>query len=97
MHNAAPNWNRHHHRQSFLRWVIYSERLAGEWNGMCRSRRDLYVSWERGRDTFDRLLIDADWSINNGAAPLPPIVSYLLQHYVLIYVLDIDTYSKDIL
>lgn len=28
--------------------------------------RDLYVNWERGRDTFDRLLIDADWSVNNG-------------------------------
>ena len=25
------------------------------------TRGDLYVSWERGRDTFDRLLIDGDW------------------------------------
>lgn len=24
------------------------------------------MSWERGRDTFDRLLVDADWSVNNG-------------------------------
>lgn len=29
------------------------------------TRGDLYISWERGRDTFDRLLIDGDWSINN--------------------------------
>lgn len=31
---------------------------------MCRG--DLYLSWERGRDTFDRLLIDGDHFINNG-------------------------------
>lgn len=30
------------------------------------TRGDLYVSWERGRDTFDRLLIDDDYFINNG-------------------------------
>ena len=24
------------------------------------------MSWEKGRDTFDRLLVDADWAINNG-------------------------------
>ncbi|KAK9804209.1 hypothetical protein WJX72_001282 [[Myrmecia] bisecta] len=30
------------------------------------TRGNLYVSWEKGRDTFDRLLIDGDWSINNG-------------------------------
>lgn len=30
------------------------------------TRGDLYVSWERGRDTFDRLLIDGDPSINSG-------------------------------
>ncbi len=29
-------------------------------------RGDLYLSWERGRDTFDRLLIDGDHFINNG-------------------------------
>ncbi|KAK9831428.1 hypothetical protein WJX81_004006 [Elliptochloris bilobata] len=29
------------------------------------TRGDLYVSWERGRDTFDRLLIDGDPSINS--------------------------------
>ena len=30
------------------------------------TRGDLYVSWERGRDTFDRLLVDADHFVNNG-------------------------------
>jgi len=30
------------------------------------TRGDLYLSWERGRDTFDRLLIDGDHFINNG-------------------------------
>ena len=30
------------------------------------TRGDLYVSWEKGRDVFDRLLIDGDASINSG-------------------------------
>ena len=30
------------------------------------TRGDLYVSWEKGRDTFDRLLVDADYFVNNG-------------------------------
>ncbi|XP_024538612.1 (6-4)DNA photolyase [Selaginella moellendorffii] len=30
------------------------------------TRGDMFVYWEKGRDVFDRLLIDADWSINNG-------------------------------
>jgi len=30
------------------------------------TRGDLWVPWEAGRDVFDRDLIDADWSINNG-------------------------------
>ncbi|KAL3132986.1 hypothetical protein ABBQ38_006897 [Trebouxia sp. C0009 RCD-2024] len=29
------------------------------------TRGDLYCPWEAGRDVFDRLLIDDDWSINN--------------------------------
>jgi len=29
------------------------------------TRGDLYQSWEAGAKVFDRLLIDADWSINN--------------------------------
>ena len=32
------------------------------------TRGDLYVSWERGRDTFDRLLIDGDWRCASEAA-----------------------------
>ncbi|KAK2378686.1 cryptochrome-1 [Trifolium repens] len=30
------------------------------------TRGDLFVHWEKGRDVFDRLLIDSDWAINNG-------------------------------
>lgn len=30
------------------------------------TRGDLWVSWERGARVFDRHLLDADWSINNG-------------------------------
>ena len=33
------------------------------------TRGDLYVSWEKGRDVFDRLLIDADPAINSGRFP----------------------------
>ena len=29
------------------------------------TRGDLWCSWEAGAKVFDRLLIDADWSINN--------------------------------
>lgn len=43
------------------------------------TRGDLWISWEEGRDIFDRLLLDADWSLNNmnwlalsGAAPWSP-------------------------
>ncbi|GMH03643.1 hypothetical protein Nepgr_005482 [Nepenthes gracilis] len=30
------------------------------------TRGDLFVHWERGRDVFERLLVDSDWAINNG-------------------------------
>merc|ERR1719230_501706 len=30
------------------------------------TRGDLWQSWTRGRDVFDKLLLDADWSLNNG-------------------------------
>lgn len=30
------------------------------------TRGDLFCHWEAGRDVFDRLLLDADWSLNNG-------------------------------
>ena len=40
---------------------------------------DLYISWERGRDTFDRLLIDGDHFINKCAArpPQTPLLGVL--------------------
>ena len=30
------------------------------------TRGDFWVHWELGRDVFDKLLLDADWSLNNG-------------------------------
>merc|ERR1712087_339677 len=43
------------------------------------TRGDLWISWEEGRDVFDRLLLDADWALNNmnwlalsGVAPWSP-------------------------
>jgi len=30
------------------------------------TRGDLWQSWIHGRDVFDKLLLDADWSLNNG-------------------------------
>ncbi|KAL9264830.1 (6-4)DNA photolyase-like protein [Drosera capensis] len=30
------------------------------------TRGDLFVHWEKGRDVFERLLIDHDWALNNG-------------------------------
>ncbi|KAJ8773587.1 hypothetical protein K2173_005833 [Erythroxylum novogranatense] len=30
------------------------------------TRGDLFIHWEKGRDIFERLLIDSDWAINNG-------------------------------
>ena len=45
------------------------------------TRGDLYCHWTRGRDVFDRDLLDADWAINNfnwlglaGVAPWSPAV-----------------------
>lgn len=29
------------------------------------TRGDLYCSWEKGRDVFDKYLVDADWALNN--------------------------------
>ncbi|KAK9677185.1 hypothetical protein RND81_11G126300 [Saponaria officinalis] len=29
------------------------------------TRGDLFIHWEKGRDVFERLLIDSDWAINN--------------------------------
>ncbi|CAK9044449.1 (6-4)DNA photolyase (Protein UV repair defective 3) [Durusdinium trenchii] len=43
------------------------------------TRGDLWLSWEQGRDVFDKLLLDADWALNNmnwlalaGVAPWSP-------------------------
>ena len=30
------------------------------------TRGDLYISWERGAEVFEELLLDADWSVNVG-------------------------------
>lgn len=30
------------------------------------TRGDLWQSWVHGRDVFDKLLLDADWAVNNG-------------------------------
>merc|ERR1719456_1813516 len=30
------------------------------------TRGDLWQSWTRGRDVFDKLLLDSDWALNNG-------------------------------
>ena len=30
------------------------------------TRGDFWVHWEMGRDVFEKLLVDADWSLNNG-------------------------------
>ncbi|KAJ9568522.1 hypothetical protein OSB04_004488 [Centaurea solstitialis] len=30
------------------------------------TRGDLFIHWEKGRDVFERLLIDSDWAPNNG-------------------------------
>lgn len=45
------------------------------------TRGDLWVSWERGRDTFDRLLVDADYSINNANWMWLSCSSFFYQYY----------------
>eukprot|EP00891_Asterochloris_glomerata_P003329 jgi/Astpho2/3329/e_gw1.00054.36.1_t len=47
------------------------------------TRGDLYVSWERGRDTFDRLLIDDDYFINNGNWMWLSASAFFFQYYRL--------------
>lgn len=29
------------------------------------TRGDLYCSWVKGREVFDKYLLDADWALNN--------------------------------
>lgn len=45
------------------------------------TRGDLYINWERGRDTFDRLLVDDDWAINNGNWMWLSCSSFFYQYY----------------
>lgn len=48
------------------------------------TRGDLYVSWERGRDTFDRLLIDGDPSINSANWFGPMLILKLLRPLICV-------------
>ena len=45
------------------------------------TRGDLYVSWERGAATFDRLLVDDDWAVNNGNWMWLSCSSFFYQYY----------------
>jgi cryptochrome len=45
------------------------------------TRGDLYISWEKGRDTFDRLLIDADHFINTGNWMWLSCSAFFAQYY----------------
>ncbi|XP_050235165.1 (6-4)DNA photolyase [Mercurialis annua] len=45
------------------------------------TRGDLFVHWEKGRDVFDRLLIDSDWAINNGNWMWLSCSSFFYQYY----------------
>ncbi|KAK9914767.1 hypothetical protein WJX75_000282 [Coccomyxa subellipsoidea] len=49
-----------------LRRTGWMHHLARHCVACFLTRGDLYVSWERGRDTFDRWLIDGDSSLNTG-------------------------------
>lgn len=48
-----------------LRELGWMHHLARHAVACFLTRGDLWISWEEGRDVFDRLLIDADWSLNN--------------------------------
>ena len=48
-----------------LRYEGWMHHLARHLVACFLTRGDLWVSWEKGRDVFERYLIDADWSINN--------------------------------
>ena len=45
------------------------------------TRGDLYVPWEKGAATFDRLLIDADWSVNTGNWMWLSASAYFAQYF----------------
>ena len=45
------------------------------------TRGDLYCHWERGRDVFDKLLIDGDFFINNGNWQWLSCSNFFYQYY----------------
>ncbi|KAL6584757.1 (6-4)DNA photolyase [Orobanche minor] len=49
------------------------------------TRGDLFVHWEKGRDVFERLLIDSDWAINNANWMWLSCSSFFYQQYNRIY------------
>ena len=51
------------------------------WQACFLTRGDLYVSWERGAATFDRLLVDDDWAVNNGNWMWLSCSSFFYQYY----------------
>ncbi|KAH9666515.1 (6-4)DNA photolyase [Citrus sinensis] len=46
------------------------------------TRGDMFVHWEKGRDVFERLLIDSDWAINNGNWLWLSCSSFFYQEYI---------------
>ena len=48
-----------------LRTEGWMHHLARHLTACFLTRGDLWISWELGRDVFERHLLDADWSINN--------------------------------
>lgn len=52
--------------QTQLREEGWMHHLARHAVACFLTRGDLWISWERGARVFDRHLLDADWSINNG-------------------------------
>lgn len=45
------------------------------------TRGDMFIHWEKGRDVFERLLIDSDWAINNGNWLWLSCSSFFYQYY----------------
>jgi len=48
-----------------LRTEGWMHHLARHLTACFLTRGDLWISWELGRDVFEKHLVDADWSINN--------------------------------
>lgn len=48
-----------------LRQTGWMHHLARHAVACFLTRGDLWISWEHGRDVFDKLLLDADWAVNN--------------------------------